>query len=289
VRAASVGLGVAAWSVAAIAVAAQSTAPAVDMAGLLARVGEQVQEYFARAQSVICKETLRVQSLGSDLLGDGSHARHVVFDLRVAWEPGSDANDAPRASVLREVVSVNGRPPRDNDQLACLDPDPVSPEPLTMFLPNRQRDSAFKWAGLGRVDGRAAVMVDYQSLESGPITVARKQDCVSFELPGRNRGRVWLDQATGEVLRIDERLTGMFDLDVPADPSRHLPTALWMLERADVTIRYKRVTFRDPEETLLLPASIESLTVVRTPGIRVRRTQVFSDYRRFMTEGRIIQ
>ena len=86
------------------------------MAGLLARVGEKVQEYFARAQSVICKETVRVQSLGADLLGDGSHARQVVSDLRIAWQPAPDADRGAEANVLREVVSVNGRPPRAEDE-----------------------------------------------------------------------------------------------------------------------------------------------------------------------------
>jgi hypothetical protein len=260
------------------------------MAGLLARVGEQVEEYFARAQSVICKETVRVQSLGTDLLGDGSRARQVVADLRIAWLPASDADGTPEANVLRDVVSVNGRPPRPKDELGCMDPKPVSPEPLAMLLPNRQRDYAFTWAGIGRMDGRAAVMVDYRSLESGPVTVTRNEDCVSIELPGRSRGRVWIDQATGDVLRLDERLTGMFDVDVSPDPRRRWPTASWMIERADMSIRYKRVTFRNPDETLLLPASIDTVTIIRNAGVpRVRKTQVFSDYRRFVTEGRIVQ
>lgn len=289
-RAVFIGLGLAAWSLAVVSAAAQSREPAVDMAGLLARVGAQVEEYFARAQSVICRETVRVQSLGTDLLGDGSRARQVVSDLRIAWLPAADADDAPEANVLRDVVSVNGRPPRPKDEFGCMDPKPVSPEPLAMLLPNKQRDYAFTWAGLGRVDGRAAAMIDYRSLESGPVTVTRQDDCVSIELPGRNRGRVWIDQETGDVLRLDERLTGMFDVDVPPDPKRRWPTASWMIERADMSIRYKRVTFRDPDERFMLPASIDTLTVIRNAGVpRVRKSQVFSDYRRFVTEGRIVQ
>jgi hypothetical protein len=260
------------------------------MEGLLARVGEKVEEYFTRAQSVICRETVRVQSLGADMLGDGSHVRQVVSDLRIAWLPASDAAEKPEASVLRDVVSVDGRPPRPKDEFGCMDPKPVSPEPLAILLPNQQRDYAFTWAGMGRMDGRAALMVDYRSLEKGSPTVTRNEDCVSIELPGSNRGRVWIDQQTGDVLRLDERLTGMFDIDVPPDSRRRWPGALWMIERADMSIRYKRVTFRDPEETLMLPVSIDTLTVIRNAGVpRVRKTQVFSDYRRFVTEGRIIQ
>ena len=134
-----------------------------------------------------------------------------------------------------------------------------------------------------------AAMLDYKSLESGPVKVTRRNDCISIELPGRSRGRVWIDQATGDVLRLDERLTGMFDVDVPAERPR-APTASMTIERAESSIRYKRVAFRDPEEALMLPASIETLTIIRNAGVpRVRKTQLFSSYRRFVTEGRIVQ
>jgi hypothetical protein len=50
------------------------------------------------------------------------------------------------------------------------------------------------------------------------------------------------------------------------------------------------VTFRDPDETLMVPASIESLTIVRNAGVpRLRTTQTFSNYRRFVTGGRIVK
>jgi hypothetical protein len=285
------------YLVAAAAVVASASAAAqprlgpVDMAGLLARVGQQVEHYFNRAQSVICREMVRVQSLGSDLLGDGSRARQVTADLRIAWQPASDGSDTPEAIVLREVLTVNGRPPRPRDDEGCMDPKPVSPEPLAMLLPGRQRNYEFTWAGVGRVDGRSAAMIDYRSLETGPTTVTRHENCVSIELPGKNRGRVWIDQETGDVLRLDERLTGMFDIEVPPDPKRRWQsTNSWTIERADMSIRYKLVSFRDPDETLMLPASIDTVTVIRNAGVpRVRRSQTFSDYRRFVTEGRIVQ
>jgi hypothetical protein len=49
------------------------------------------------------------------------------------------------------------------------------------------------------------------------------------------------------------------------------------------------ITFADPDETLTLPISVDSLTVVRNAGTpRVRKTQRFSNYRRFITGGRIV-
>jgi hypothetical protein len=273
----------------AFSAAARPPGNAGNAIALLARVGEQVERYFARAQSIICRETVRLQSLGADLMTDGSHMRQLIYELRMAWDPPPHGGGPPDATVLREIITIDGRPPRPRDEPGCMDPKPVSPEPLAMLLPARQRDYAFTWAGAGRVDGRPAAMLDYRSLESGPVRVSRRKDCISIELPGRSRGRVWIDQETGDVLRLDERLTGMFDVDVPPERPR-APTASMTIERADSSIRYKRVAFQGPEEVLMLPASIETLTIIRNAGApRVRKTQVFSNYRRFVTEGRIVQ
>ena len=54
-----------------------------------------------------------------------------------------------------------------------------------------------------------------------------------------------------------------------------------------MTLRFKPVSFSDPDETMLLPESIESLTVLRTGLQSTRRTQVFSNYRRFLVSSRL--
>jgi hypothetical protein len=49
------------------------------------------------------------------------------------------------------------------------------------------------------------------------------------------------------------------------------------------------VTFTDPDETVVLPASVESLTVFRRTSVpRLRTTQTITQYRRFLTEGRVV-
>ena len=40
-------------------------------------------------------------------------------------------------------------------------------------------------------------------------------------VPGRARGRVWLDAQTDDVLRLDEQMTGMFEFPIPAEHLRH--------------------------------------------------------------------
>ena len=63
-----------------------------------------------------------------------------------------------------------------------------------------------------------------------------------------------------------------------------------VLDRADSSIRYKAVAFTDPDEMVLLPESIESMTLISRIGApRLRTTHAFTDYQRFVTGARIVQ
>ena len=63
----------------------------------------------------------------------------------------------------------------------------------------------------------------------------------------------------GDVLRLDEALTGMVDFDF-TDRSRGRMFSSWTIERADTSIRYRQLTFQAPEETLTVPISIDRMT-----------------------------
>jgi hypothetical protein len=67
----------------AVAVGAAAQGPAVrDVRGWMARVGERVEEYYARAQSIMCEEIVRIEPLGPDLISNGDHVRELVYELR---------------------------------------------------------------------------------------------------------------------------------------------------------------------------------------------------------------
>jgi hypothetical protein len=275
-------------SVGLLAQAAHAGAAADDTAATLARVGEYVQRYYARAQRIIGLETVTLQPLSSSLSPAG-RARRLVYELRLEWTPTSEAS--PAASVVRTLHSVDGRPPRADEEPGCLDPRLVTPEPLAILLSSRQQQYAFTPAGTARVDRRPVVTFDYRPLMSEDAAeITGHGDCWMVDLPGRTYGRIWADPSTGEVLRVDEHLKGHFDFTVPPGRQRRSPDVRLTIERADSSIRYRAVTFVEPAETLLLPASIESLTVVRNSGVpRLRTTQVYSNYRRFVTDGRIVR
>jgi hypothetical protein len=273
----------------AISIAAQSTkAPPIDLAGLLARVGERVEAYYHRAQSIVCTETVQLVSMDQGY-SPNPHVRRLVYELRVSWDK-ADGDATPDANVLRQLKSINGRAPKEGEEPGCLDPKPVSLDPLSFLLPHRQREYKFTYKGVGKVgDGRTAAMVEYAPSGNPPAEIKWNDSCVEIDVPARTTGRVWIDRFAGDVLRIDETVVGPFDIEVPQSQQRKGANPTLVLDRADSSIRYRLVTFTEPDEIVLLPESIEMNSVVRGSGSpRLRTTQRFTGYQRFVTGGRVV-
>lgn len=273
----------------ALVCAASSVAAQSGAEQTVVRLGEYVARYYDRAQSLMADEAVAVQPLDRDLTALG-FPRRLLYELRLEWNPSAVGDDSP-ATITRQLLAVNGKPPRLGDEPKCLDPKGISPEPLAFLLPDRRHEFTFRSAGLARIDGRAAILVEYRSMKTDPPTAEGDKDCISFNIPGRSRGRVWADPETAEIVRFDEQLTGMVDIRSPAAQLKRVGSPLyWTIERADTSIVYRRVSFQDPEETLVLPARVESVTVIRGEGVqRMRITQTLTNYRRFITGSRIVQ
>ena len=261
----------------------------IDLPALLARVGERVAAYYQRAQSIVCTET--VQLLSMDVgLAPNPHTRRLVYELRVSWDKAGDGDVTPEASVLRQLKSIDGHRPKPGEEPGCLDPKPVSLDPLSFLLPHHQQEYKFSYKGAGKTgDGRSAVMIDYAPAGKPPAEITWKDSCVEIDLPARTTGRVWIDRFGGDVLRLDETVLGPFDVEVPESQRRKGAIPWLTLDRADSSIRYKLVTFTEPNEIVLLPESIEMMSVVRGAGSpRLRTTQRFTGYQRFVTGGRVV-
>lgn len=262
-----------------------------DLATVLQRVGDRVEQYFARAQSIVCIEIVNLMPFDS---GGASRSRTVESELRLSWEP-TDENPLPiEARSLRQLIKVNGHPPRKNDRDNCTGPEQNTSEvqPLSLLLAQQRDEYTFKLAGTGRVDKREAILLDYRMVEKPSVKVEMvegKDDCISYALDGGMRGRVWIDAETFDVLRMDQGLIGLVDIPLPRKVTNRDRWASWTMERWDTSIRFKRVSFQDPEETLVLPASSTSFRITRGAGTPQLRTSTqYSSYRRFITGGRII-
>src|SRR5262249_37695065 len=174
-------------------------------------------------------------------------------------------------------------------------PIPLPPERLAFLLPSHSREYEFKFAGYGRERDRAALLIDFASVNrtSRPELIEDKRghdDCYSWTGPVAKKGRVWVDADTHEVLRVDRWNAGPVDVRVPYRLERRHNLPTWVtIDQESVTIRYRPVAFREPDEIMLLPESIESLILVRSGLQSTRRTETFSDYRRFLTTGRVVK
>ena len=258
-----------------------------DLDATLSRVGAQLERRYGRSQRIVSTETVWVRSFTHDMRPNGS-PRRLEFERREEWGTVMD-DGMPTVRVFRELRSVNGRQPTERDLDACLTPPLESEDPLAALLPVRQSEVEFSLVGLEVIDGRSVARLDYVPVGEGHATVTLDEDCVSISLRGRSSGEVWVDIESGDVLRFDERLTRPFEFREPEDRPQARPGSI-ALERDDLSIRYERVTFQDPHETLMLPRSVEHSWVVQGSGFvpRYYRNQEFSNHRRFVTDSRVL-
>ncbi|MEO8256707.1 MAG: hypothetical protein ABI868_05100 [Acidobacteriota bacterium] len=281
----------------ALALAAMTVAGAqapADVDDVLIRVGERIAEFYQRATHVVGIETSTVQRVDLNGSPDG-FGRTVESELRLV---AGDDRSSGEAAVVRMVRTVNGRTPREKDKkdrAGCTDPNPLTAEPLAFLLPAHRSEYEFKAAGTAKDRGRLVVMIDFASVDRrSQIELIEDpnghDDCFDWSGHLASRGRIWVDAGNHDVVRVERGLRGPVDVRVPTlIQRRHLLGSSIVLMRDDVTIRYKTVAFSDPEEVLLLPESIDSLTVIRGGLESARRRQTFSEYKRFVTGGRLVQ
>lgn len=265
----------------------------VDLTTLLHHAGERVAQYFARAQSLVCLEKVSLQKLGMGFSADGP-ARFVESELRLSWEPTEEDPIPAEAKTLRQVLRVNGGKPRKNDWDNCTTPEQQDSEtqPLSILLPKQRDEHTFTVEGVERIDGRDAIVITFREVQKPKVDVSMvedKEDCISFDVEGGMRGKIWLDVETHDVLRLDRSLIGLVEIPLPRKATRHGGNLFWTMERWDSTTRFKRVQFQDPEESMVLPVSQSVLQVTRGAGTPRLRTQTqYIAYRRFLTGGRIV-
>ena len=250
-------------------------------AQLLARVGEYVERYYTRAQTLVVTETVSVEPVTRSLDSIGP-PRHVVNEMRIEWD--GQIGSQPRE--VRELSSANSSQFGPSGRSDCLDPRSVTFGPLVFLLPANRDKYRFSVGPQGSIDGVRTRRIDYQMRRPEPPRVRWEGKCGWVDSLGRMRGSVWVDPVSGDVLRFVERLDGRVGLPGPAGDDN---APRFVAERADTTIDYRKFAFVDPDETLLLPSRVESVTFIEGSSVpRVRVIRTFTDYRRFLTTGRVL-
>lgn len=286
-RASWIAAGIAAAAVMAVPAPGSAQDEGVVIETILTRAGAQLERYFQRAQRIIATEIVLVRSFDRAMQLNG-FPRRLEYERRVEWEAAGE-DGVPSVTVLRRLLSVNGRDPEPGDEDGCQALGAEGEHPLAFLLPVRQSQYEFTLVEIDVVDGREVAQVEYWPLEATPGEVTWEDECLRIELDGWHGGEVWIDIESSDVLRHDEHLRHRFEFREPQDRPR--ASVRWMtLERDDTVTRYERVAFQRPDETLMLPRSIEKSWSFEGSGIvpRYFRSQQFENYRRFVTEGRLL-
>jgi hypothetical protein len=263
-----------------------------DLAAILGGLAERTQQYYDRFISIICTETVETQDLKFNLAPSG-RPRTTVYELSVSRD--ASAKGEAEFRVERTLQAVNGRPARRNQRPECTDPKTGTPEPLGFLLASNHRKFRFTSAdadagapnaaaALGWPDGpKGSRALDF--IETPPENVRVKWEGNCFEAEGGgHQGRVWFDPNTHDVLQVFVRLSKPFPVPLP-DGFFGIRPAI-RVEKSEMTLRFSRVEFQQPEEVVMLPASIETLHVLRgVPSMRIRQT--ITNYRRFLTRSEI--
>ena len=274
--------------------ALSQASPEIDV--LLARVAERIEMYYKRAQNIMCTEKTIVLPLSNNWQSAGMH-RTTEAELRVEPEGLSDGSGPPGPTFFRQLLKINGREPREKDKKdrsACLDPNPLTPEPIAFLLPSRREGYTFTAKGSGKGKDARTLLIEYERRASKKPELIEdpqgREDCFDLSTPLSVKGRVVIDMDSYDVLRVEEHLAGLEELRTTRTQQRKYNFSPWItVDRIDVTTRYKIVSFKDPDETFLLPESIDTLEIYRGELLSHRTRQEFTNYRRFVTGGRLVK
>jgi len=125
--------------------------------------------------------------------------------------------------------------------------------------------------------------IDFTEMPPERVRVKWEGSCFEAE-GGGHQGRVWFDPKAYDISQVDVRLSKPFLVPLP-DGFFGIRPAI-RVEKSEMTLRFSRIEFHQPDETVMLPASIETLHVLRgVPSMRIQQT--LANYRRFLTQSEI--
>jgi hypothetical protein len=261
---------------AAVCVAAVAS-PASDDEQLIGRVVKAVELHYRRTQTLVATETTTIQPLTHTMKNQG-RARTVINDVRFEWG-GSDAS--PR--TIRQLLNADGPSLPD----ACHEPRSESHDRLEILLQPR-RNLRLTVRGTDAIAGVPVQRIDFDLITTDAPRAEWKDNCGRVQAGAWTRGRVWVDPATGEVLRLSEGLVRSVKIPGPPRSDGRAPQD-FTIRRVDTTVDFARYVFTDPDERLLLPSRVDRVLVVTNASVpRVRTTMTFTNYRRYLTSGRVV-
>lgn len=278
--------------------ALKASAPEPDAARLeliLKRTGERVEEYLAGMFSISFTEVMRREPLKEAMTPKGKAKEYVFHNVVLRERRAGEGGDF-YGKAVRRLRTVDGKKVKPSKQKEVLDkcgtPGSSYVDPLTFLLPSRLERFVFTYEGGETLRGRKVHRLGYLPREEQKPGTHNDHGCLYAW--GRYKGTVWIDAENFDVFQTSSRLLEEFDFEseplIRAGFARFGPRRKFRFLRSEYTTRFARVRFKDPEQELLLPESSESLNVIRNGREpRVRHTRAFEDYRRFVSDVKILE
>ena len=255
---------------------ATTASPAPELKHLLERAGRRVQQYHDAMFSLAMTEVVKQQELRSDSRPKG-RPRTLVYESVVLSRPPQASQPKSVPVITRTLKSVDGKPPRPQSlqpRSKCVDTNPPSAygDPLAFLLPENQPRLLFSYEGEADLQGRKTAVVSFTSPPAPePVKLVEKGDCFFLSRALRRKGEIWIDRESYEVLQLRWQLAETFNGKGRRKELRY--------EKSVFVVRFRPVTFQNPEQTLLLPTSSESIWVLK--GARIAGFQTITEYTRY--------
>ncbi|HEX8501898.1 MAG TPA: hypothetical protein VF659_15050 [Pyrinomonadaceae bacterium] len=259
------------------------------LARILERAGEAVAKYQAGLFHLSFVETLRDEELGKDMTPKKS--KEFVFETVVLREEVSAGEDDFYPKSLRRLKTVDGKPAKEGRRVPWYG---YNVQSLALLLPKHRPRFEFTLEGEERVGGRAAYRIRVLQPGQPPPRVEWSRGMLGVGLRfhpfAPTYALLWVDAENFDVLRFESHLVEPFEFDSPRafgpfGPSRRLR---WMNQ--DYSVTFRRHTFKDPEQTLIVPEAAEWLTVIEgAKHPRLRATLRFNNYQRFRSDVKVVE
>lgn len=269
--------------------AAAPAPPDEKLARILERAGAAVEKYQAGLFSITFVETLRDEELNKDMTPKKS--KEFVFETVVLRERLSGDEEDFYPKSLRRLKTVDGKPAKPSRRVPWYG---YNVQSLGMLLPKFQSLYEFTLEGEEAVGGRAAYRIRALRPGQPPPQAEWRRRFMGAGLSFRALAPVyvllWVDAENFDVLRCEQHLVAPFEFDSPRAFGAFGPSRRIKYARQDYAVTFRRQTFKDPEQTLLVPEAAEWLYVMEgAKHPRLRATLRFSNYQRFRSDVKIIE
>ena len=269
----------------------EAAMPPVDekLARILERAGEAVAKYQTGLFHITFTETLRDEELNKDMTPKRS--KEYVFETVVLREALSEDEEDFYPKSLRRLKAVDGKPAKQGRKVPWYG---YNVQSLALLLPKFRGRYEFTLEGEERVGARPAYRI--RALQPGqppPKVEWRRRFMgvgMSFRALAPIYCLIWVDAENYDVLRFETHLVEPFEFDSPRAFGAFGPSRRINYARQDYAVTFRRHTFKDPEQTLLVPDTAEWFYLMEGgKHPRLRATISFANYQRYRSDVKVLE